>query len=185
MGFEQEKSKQLARKDKSGKGDWDKEIANLCRKINAQKEYYTTSSCAGRIVLIKALEEKAKNVFLFKSHEKISFSQLKKELEKAGKYKGMIYFKQEPCILHVACLDLSSGLKLLEKARIAGWKRSGLIAKGKRIILELMSTEKIELPIMFNGKIPVDENYLKLIVEEANKKLMRVREKIKKLESLV
>jgi len=87
--------------------------------------------------------------------------------------------------LHVACIDLSSGLKLLEKARIAGWKRSGLIAKGKRVILELMSTEKIEMPIMNNGKLLVDDNYLNLLVKEANRKLERAREKIKKFESLI
>lgn len=186
MNFQESKKKQLARKDKSGKGSWDNGINSLCKKINEKKEHYTTSSCSGRIVLVKGLDEKAENVFLFKSHEKISFSQLRKELEKVGKrYKGLIYFKQEPCILHVACVDLNSGLKLLEKARIAGWKKSGLISKGKRIILELMSTEKLEMPIMDKGKLLVDNNYLKLIVREANKKLNRVRGKIKKFWSLV
>jgi len=185
MNFQQQKKKQLLKKDKSNEGIWDRGIDDLCRKINDKKEYYTTSSCAGRIVLIKELDEKAEDVFLFKSHEKISFPELKKELKKAGKYKGLIYFKQEPCILHVACLDLGSGLSLLNKAKFAGWKRSGMIASKKRVILELMSTEKLELPVMNKGKLLVDDNYLKLIVKEANRKLKRVREKIKKLEKLI
>lgn len=184
MNFQTQKSKQLTRKDKSGKGKWDLGIADLCRKINSKKEYYTTSSCAGRIVLIKSLDKKAENVFLFKSHEKIKIEELKKELEKI-KYKGLIYFKQEPCILHVACLDLESGLKLLNKARIAGWKKSGLIAKGKRVVLELMSTEKLELPLIDKGKILVSDNYLKLIVKEANRKLRRVRGKIRKFQNFL
>lgn len=186
MNFLESKKKQLNREDKSNEGEVDKGIADLCKKINEKKEYYTTSSCAGRIVLIKALPEKAKNVFLFKTHEKISFSQLKKELENASKkYSRLIYFKQESCILHVACVDLGSGLKLLNKARIAGWKRSGMIASGKRVILELMSTEKLELPIMDKGRLLVNDSYLKLIVKEANSKLERAREKIKKFKDLI
>jgi len=184
MNFLNNKKNVLERKDKSNEGSWDKKIDGLCRKINARKEYYTTSSCSGRINLVKGFPEKAEDVFLFKSHEKISFLQLKKELEKAGKYKGLIYFKQEPCILHVACLDLESAKKLLNKARDVGWMRSGLISD-KKIILELISTEKLELPIINNGKLLVDENYLKLLVKEANKKLTRTWEKVKKLEKLV
>jgi len=186
MNFQEQKSKQFLRTDKSGEGAWDREIASLCKKINEKKEYYTTSSCAGRIVLLKGLEEKSKNVFLFKTHNKINFDQLKKELEKVGKeYKGLIYFKQEPCILHIACSNLDSAYNLLDKARFAGWKRSGLIAKGKRIILELMSTEKLELPIIEKGKLLVPEIYLKLLVKEANKKLEKTRKKIKRFEKLI
>jgi tRNA wybutosine-synthesizing protein 3 len=183
MNFLNNKRNVLNRKDKSNEGSWDKKINGLCRKINASKEYYTTSSCSGRINLVKGLPEKAEDVFLFKSHEKINFKQFNRELKKI-KYKGLIYFKQEPCILHVACLDLESAKKLLNKARDAGWMRSGLISD-KKIILELISTEKLELPIINNGKLLVDENYLKLLVKEANKKLTRTWEKLKKLEKFI
>ncbi len=185
MNFEQQKSKQLARKDKSNEGRWDKAIISLCNKINEKREYYTTSSCSGRISLVKSLKEKARGVFLFKTHDKISFKQLKKELSKvAKKYDGLIYLKQEPCILHVACKDFKAGEDLLKKAREAGWKRSGMISTGNRIMLELMSTEKMEMPIA-KRKILVSDEFLKLLVREVNKKLGRVREKIKKFESLL
>ena len=179
QNFQKQKSKQLARKDKSNEGRWDKAIIPLCNKINRKPEYYTTSSCAGRITLVKALDEKARGVFLFKSHNKINFSQLKKELSEAvKKYDGLIYLKQEPCILHVACKDFKAGEDLLKKAREAGWKRSGIISTRKRVMLELMSTEKMELPIA-DKKILVSDEFLKLLVREVNKKLSRVREKIK------
>ena len=188
MDFQQQKARQLRRKDRSNEGKWDKAIISLCNKINKKREYYTTSSCAGRITLVKGLREKARNVFLFKTHEKIKFIQLKKELEKIRKKeRGLIYFKQEPCILHVACQDFEAGLNLLRKAREAGWKRSGIISqdkKRKRVMLELMSTEKMELPIINKGEVLVSEEYLKLLVKEANKKLERVRGKIKKFENI-
>ena len=68
MSFQQQKKKQLSKKDKSGEGKWDKAISSLCKKINKKDDYYTTSSCAGRIALVKGLPEKAKSAFLFKTH---------------------------------------------------------------------------------------------------------------------
>ncbi len=184
MDFQNEKKMLPYRIDKSHEQQVDKAILSLCKKINNKKEYYTTSSCAGRMVLIKGLPEKAKNVFLFKSHEKISFSQIKTELIKI-KYKKLIYFKQEPCILHVACSSLEPAQILLNKALQAGWKRSGIIASKKRIILELISTEKLELPLMNKGKTLVNDKFFKILMKEANKRLEKSRAKIQKLEKLL
>ena len=186
MNFSEQKKKQLGRKDKSGQGRWDKAISSLCRKINKKDDYYTTSSCAGRIALVKGLPEKARDVFLFKTHDKITFSQLKKELEKAVKrYKDLIYFKQESCILHVASSNPAKGQKMLNKAKTAGWKRSGIISTQKRAMLELMSTEKTELPVADKGKIIVSDSYLRILVREANRKLDKVRQKISRFQALV
>lgn len=183
--FQKRKQDILTKKDKSSRQEWDKAITELCRKINKNKEYYTTSSCSGRIVLVKSLPEKRKGVFLFMSHDKTSFSDLKKVLKKARGYKGLIYFKQEPCILHVACSSLGEGEKLLEKAQQAGWKRSGIISIRGRVMLELISTEKLELPVMSKEKILVNKNFLKLLVKEANGKLGKTWEKIQKFEELL
>jgi len=179
MEFKQKKSFQLRKKDLSNIGTWDEKIINLCEKLNKSQEYYTTSSCSGRIVLIKKADKKQKNLFLFRTHDKISLKQLEKELKKI-KYKGLIYFKQEPCILHVACKTQNKALELLKKARLAGWKRSGMISK-KRNILELMSTEHLEFPIINKTKLLVSEHYLKLIIKEANEKLRKTWQKIEKL----
>ena len=70
----------------------------------------------------------------------------------------------------------------MQLARHKGWKKSGIISLGKNII-ELVSTEIIATPIMDKGKIIVSEDYLKILVSEANKKLKQTREKIKNLEN--
>ena len=185
MTFEQDKQKQLSKADKSSIGSWDEKIKELCNKINKSKKYYTTSSCGGRVVLIKALDEKSENVFLFRSHNKINFNELKKALEDAGnKYKGLVEFQQTTCILHVACAFLADAQEIVNKAKLAGWKRSGIMG-GKRNMVELHSTESISFPIMEKGKVLVDDNFLKLIVKEANKKLNRTWEKIQKFEKLL
>ena len=69
--------------DKSKKGEIDKPILNLINKINKSKNYYTTSSCSGRIVLLaKKLGEKQGAKWLFCSHERVSFKEIKKALQK-------------------------------------------------------------------------------------------------------
>ena len=182
--FQESKKKQLNKKDVSSIGEWDSKIKGLCDKINKKRNYYTTSSCAGRIVLIKALNKKAKDVFLFRSHKKISFKELKKALKEI-KYAGLVYFQQTTCILHIACFDLESAQGLVNKAKFAGWKHSGIMTTKKRFMVELHSTEKLEFPIMDGKRVLVDDNFLRLIVREANLKLERVWKKIGKLGDLV
>lgn len=185
MNFEQQKQQQLSKLDKSSIGSWDEKIQALCNKINKNKKYYTTSSCGGRIVLIKSLDEKAENVFLFRTHKKISFNELKKALEEAGdKYTGLIEFQQTTCILHVACASLNDAQEIVNKAKFTGWKRSGIMG-GKRNMVELHSTESISFPIMESKKILVNDDFLKLIIKQANKKLEKTWEKIKNLEKMI
>lgn len=181
--FEESKKKQLSKTDKSSIGSWDLKIKSLCNKINKNKNYYTTSSCGGRIVLIKSLDEKAEDVFLFRTHKKISFQEFKKSLKNIN-YNGLIEFQQTTCILHVACESFNDAQEIVNKAKLAGWKRSGIMG-GKRNMVELHSTESISFPIMENRKILVNDNFLKIILKQANKKLEKTWEKIKRLEKIV
>ena len=208
--FDKYKKDVLGKKDKSSIGDTDEKIKGLCEKINSMKDYYTTSSCSGRITLVKDNTKKLPGLFLFRTHEKTSFEEIKQEMvslsfsdienlkdsqifdsnessdDKNSKFhKDIIYFKQEPCLLVVSCRDSKSQKKLFEIARNNGWKKSGIISTDKRFIVELMSTENISLPIINNGKILVDDDYLKFLIKEANRKLELSWEKIEKLKGLI
>jgi len=187
MDFQQQKHKQLEMQDNSNIGRWDEKIARLCEKINKKQEYYTTSSCSGRIVLIKQSEKKQEGLFLFRTHEKISFNELKKELGKITRtsQKDLIYFRQEPCILHIACKTLEDAQNLLNKSKLAGWKNSGIMASTNRVVLEMRSTEFIQMPIISRGNLIVDDKFLKILVSETNRKLERTFGKILKLEKLI
>ena len=129
-------------------------------------------------------EKKAKGLFNWISHKKISFKELKKEIEKL-KTNIPIKFKQDPCILHVACKSIKDAQALYDKAKRIGWKRSGLISFDKRIILELNSTEKLEFPIMQNNKLLINDEFLETIVKDSNKKLERGWKKIKELRKTI
>ncbi len=186
--FQREKFIQFKKRDRSSKGEMDKKIEKLIKKINRKNDYYTTSSCSGRIVLIKGKEKKQEGLYIFKTHGKISLKELKKALKDAiEKYHGLIYFKQECCILHAACSSIEKAQELVNKAKLAGWKNSGIISAGNkksRAMCELKSTEYMSMPIAMK-KILVSDAFLKLLASESNKKLARTWEKIKKLEKII
>ena len=181
--FEKRKKDFLGKKDKSNKQSWDRKIQRLCDKINNKKEDYTTSSCSGRVVLIKDNKKKKSGLFVYRTHDALRFTDFVRVLKDiSGKYKGRVIFKQEPCILHVACDSLENSQKLLDYAKSSGWKKSGIISSRNRYVVEIGSTEYLAFPILDKGKVLVDENFLKIIVRESNKKLKNSLEKIKKLE---
>ncbi|MEK6830748.1 MAG: hypothetical protein AABX77_01855 [Nanoarchaeota archaeon] len=193
MAFNFDNSKKLAliKKDKSNKKAIDKKIKSLCEKINSNKNYFTTSSCSGRIVLIIDEEKKKPDLFLFRTHNKINFINLKKEIDKC-KNKNLnrimnktVYFKQEPCILVVSCRDKENQWKLFSKAKNNGWKKSGILSLDKKLLTELMSTENISFPVINKGKLLVGDDFLKIVVKKANNNLKRGWEKIKRLEILI
>lgn len=181
--FEKRKKDFLEKSDKSSIGEWDKRIVKLCKKINKKDDYFTLSSCSGRVVLIKNVVAKKHGLFIFRTHDKISLSELEKELKNA---KGDVMFKQEPVILHIACRDMKSAHKLLIKAQKSGCKHSGIISiSSNRIVVEIVGSESLGLPIVVNGKLIVDDNFLKNLVRESNARLSRTWQRINKLERLV
>lgn len=183
--FQQSKKDTLSRRDKSYVGQWDNHILELCNKINSFEDYYTTSSCSGRIVLIVDQTKKQSDLFVKVYHDKINFEELKRDLDGTLDMNKNIKFKLEPCALHVACRTLKDAQELYDKAKLAGWKRSGIIATNKRFMVELNSTEKLEFPIIRNKKILVDDEFLRIVLEDANKKLEKSWKKIEKLNHLI
>ncbi len=93
-----------------------------------------------------------------------------------------IKFKQEPCILHVACKDLEGAKNILKQGQSAGWKRSGIISLDKNIFVELNGTDKLEFPIIHDGELIINDKFLKIIAEKANDNLKKSWKKIKNLE---
>lgn len=179
--FQQRKTSILTKLDKSSIGCWDKPIVKLCNQINKLENYYTTSSCSGRIVLMLDKEKKGKDLFIKVYHSPKKFNYFLNDLNEI-KIHEPVKFKQEPPILHVACKTLEDAESLLKKAQLNGWKKSGLISIKGNIILELNSTERIEFPIFSENKILVNEPFLKEVLEKGNKNLKKGWLKIQKLE---
>jgi len=178
LGFEHGKEQFLAKLDKSKKGSIDSGVKRLVNLINRNPDYYTTSSCSGRSMLIIVPEKgkKWESKWFYTTHGKTSFSELKGNLKEAPE--GMVWFKKEGAILHVCCRTIESAADLADAAVKAGFRRSGILAR-KKIIVEINDTEKIEAPVAMDGRALISDDYLKILVQLANEKQERTKEKIK------
>jgi len=183
MTFDHDKAMTLSRPDRSAIGSMDEAVKPLCDLINGSDNYFTTSSCAGRIAVMSESGDhnKQKAEWLFVSHHPISITTLKSSLFPLPHHE--VWFRQESMILHVMCRTHEDAFTLVGEAREVGLKRSGVISSKNRIVVEVLGTERLELPIAVNGELVVSDEYLELIVDIANKKLKRTREKIKKLKN--
>ncbi|MEM1999010.1 MAG: hypothetical protein QW127_04310, partial [Archaeoglobaceae archaeon] len=61
---------------------------------------------------------------------------------------------------------------------------SGVISF-RNLVVEIASLERIETPIAIDGRLVVDESYLRTVVEIANLKLRKSKEKIERLIQLL
>ena len=184
--FENKKKTFLAKSDRSLKGSIDQGIRALVGIINGRKDYFTTSSCSGRLVLIAKQESGKKDLsqWLFVSHDCIAFP----ELDRAIKEKlpqEQVWLKKEGAILHVCCRTISHAAALLAAAKGVGFKRSGITAASRRIIVEIIDTENMELPVANKGRLLISEDYLKLLVELGNKRRERTIRKIGSLKKIL
>lgn len=191
MGSAEEKSRfKMTKEHHAGtfekalrEGKVDKDFVPLCKYISKTKNYFTASSCAGRIALV-ALDEgetKKESAFYRKWHRAVA----EKEVISAVKeFSGkVLWFKQEPLILHLGTDTLENAKKILIVCEKAGIKRAGIkVAKEGRFIVEVVGTQTINAPVKEDGKIQVDENFLNYLVKKANEKFSKNRKVLKKLE---
>lgn len=177
--FETQKKNFLSKPDKSSAKAIDKKIFELVNLINASKNYYTNSSCAGRILLIKTKNfDKKEKIWIFKKHEEVSWKEALKALKNA---KSDIWLIEEGPILHVTCKNFRAANFLLKIFRNFGFKKSGIIAFSTYPIVELAFPNRISLPIAKNGKLLLNKNYFKILIDDCNKKLKKEFKFLKKI----
>ena len=159
----------------------DKKIENILNIINKSDDYYTSSSCSGRIVLIELPEigDKKEAKFLGKWHREILRNELeiavKKSFANQSEVNKRIKAKEK------ALMDLA-GDNLLKMAFSCGFKNSGYKSIcGKRIV-EICSTERLDTPIGNNGILFCNKEFLNLLVDISNDIIIRSNKKIIRLE---
>ena len=156
----------------------DERIIKIINLINSNEDYYTSSSCAGRIVIIELPElgDKKKAKFLGKWHRKIEYSELTTSIKFANY--GMLWILAQSPILHVITKSPLSADKLIKIAITSGFKNSGFKSYNDNIVIEICSTERLDSPIGKNGILYCNEEHLKLIVDISNHIIERSRKKL-------
>ncbi|XP_020530122.1 tRNA wybutosine-synthesizing protein 2/3/4 isoform X2 [Amborella trichopoda] len=184
MEFEKRKGMALAALaselgDKSPKGSVDAPILLLLRTINAIPSYFTTSSCSGRISIllhphtITKKNKKKAGDWLFVSHEpanpeavvRLLFDE--QEREQDG---GLVVFRFEPFILAVDCIDVASAQSLVSTAISCGFRESGITGIGRRIMVSIRCSIRLEVPLGQLGRLMVSSEYVRFLVGLANEK---------------
>ena len=182
MGFDGEKVKVLARTDRSRKGEVDEQIKGLVSFLNSCKDYFTTSSCSGRISLLAPGEKKHDTIWLLKSHKAVEKDAVKEAL--ASLPKEEVWFRMQGFILHVTCRDLDAARLLLRCAQESGLKRSGLVLPFSAVRVLIQGLDKLNTPIAKGGTLLANENYLGPLLDAANAQLKKNLERLARFESV-
>jgi len=161
----------------------DSEFMGLCRAIAKTKNFFTSSCCSGRIMLLELQPGETKKDARF--HKKWHCTVKTKEVWNAlnETSSGELWLRMEPLILHIGADSLENANKILDVMKKAGVKRGGLIvAKPGKFLLELEGTQRMSLPVKSGKKILVEKDFLELLVKKANEKMKKNKKTIKRLE---
>lgn len=151
------------------KGEVDEPVRPYLKKINAHPDYFTSSSCYGRTLLIEIHgPRKIDSKFIARWHRPVRPGEVIKALAAAD---GVIWLKFEPMILHVSCRDINAAQRILDVKKECGMKRGGIfnIAPG-RVQIELEGTQRLATLVKEGAKQLVDDAYLKKLVSLCNER---------------
>ncbi|NQV91726.1 hypothetical protein HQ489_04595 [Candidatus Woesearchaeota archaeon] len=146
MMFIHQKNIALSKIDKSKKGSIDTHALPIIETINALENYYTTSSCSGRIYFWQGDGKKCNTEWLKVSHELITSEFFNIQPQ------GTAWLRMEPFIIHIACKDLDSANTLLLTAQSI-FKKSSILSINKKIIVEIQGSDKVDMPFYENGDL--------------------------------
>ncbi|XP_025873863.1 tRNA wybutosine-synthesizing protein 3 homolog isoform X2 [Vulpes vulpes] len=177
------KAQCLGRADLSRKGSVDEGAAGLVQLLNGREQYFTTSSCAGRIVLldggINGFEVQKQNCcWLLVTHKPCVKDDVIVALKKAN---GDAILKFEPLVLHVQCRQLQDAQILHSVAIDSGFRNSGItVGKRGKTMLAVRSTHGLEVPLSHKGKLMVTEEYIDFLLKVANQKMEENKKRIER-----
>ncbi len=177
--FPNNKKTFLTKLDKSKKGDIDQRALPLLNAINQLPNYYTTSSCSGRVYLWTGSGKKNETQWLKVSHDLIddSFFTLSQPTP------NLVWLRFEPFILHICCKDLKSANYLLNEAHLL-YKKSSLLSISKKIILEIRSSELIEMPLYDNHHLLFDQEF-SYLTQLINQRMVNMWQRMDKFEEMI
>ena len=179
MGFLEDKKRILTNLELAiREGLVDEEIIPTLNKINELNDYYTTSSCIGRVGIMEIPKDKNPKLhsrWLGKWHHYATYDEMFDALKE--RKNGYIVFVMNSPILHIACKDIESAKKMLELALHSGLKASSIKSvSDRRVIVEILTTYKVDAPIGEDGKLFVDDSYLRFLLDYSYLKLKKARE---------
>ncbi|XP_043114738.1 tRNA wybutosine-synthesizing protein 3 homolog [Puntigrus tetrazona] len=180
--FQSWKDQCLNKCDFSKKGSVDDDISHIVSFINSHDQYFTTSSCSGRIILFDGAwdcqVQKQNCSWLYVTHQKCQSEDVLTSIEKSV---GDATLKFEPFVLHVQCKKLEDAQLLHSVAINSGFRNSGItVGKKGKIIMAVRSTHCLEVPVSHRGTVLITDQYLDFIVNVSNQKMEENHKRIER-----
>lgn len=160
----------------------DEGVLSILKLINGIDGCYTSSSCAGRIVLLQIPEigDKHGAMFLGIWHRPIEPKEFNAAAAQASE--GLLWLLAQSPILHIGVSSLELADSLVKTAVSCGFKNSAVKSTGEKIVIEFCSTERLDAPIGKDGVLYCDQQYLELLIDIANSVMEKSFLKLKRLE---
>lgn len=181
--FSRWKVQSLSKADLSRKGSVDEDAVAVVELLNSQEEFFTTSSCAGRILLLDGSPDgtgvqKQHCCWLLVTHKPCVKEDVMAALQGAT---SSAVLKFEPFILHVQCRTLQDAQTLHSVAIDSGFRNSGItVGKRGKTMLAVRSTHGLEVPLSHKGKLMVTEEYIEFLLTIANQKMEENKRRIER-----
>ncbi|KAM5322493.1 tRNA wybutosine-synthesizing protein 3 homolog isoform 2-T2 [Glossophaga mutica] len=157
--FKRWKAQCLSKADLSLKGSVDEDVAEIVQLLNGQEQFFTTSSCSGRIILLDGSingseVQKQNRCWLLVTHKPCIKDDVIIALKNSN---GDAVLKFEPLVLHIQCRQLQDAQ-----------------------ILAVRSTHGLEVPLSHKGKLMVTEDYIDFLLKIANQKMEENKKRIER-----
>ncbi|XP_074077267.1 tRNA wybutosine-synthesizing protein 3 homolog isoform X3 [Macrotis lagotis] len=181
--FQKWKRQSLGKADLSWEGGVDTGREELVPPLSGRERFFTTSSCAGRILLLDGSSEapevqKQNRPWLLVSHGACAREELLSALRRA---RGDAVLKFEPFVLHVRCCQLQDARRLHAAAVESGLRNSGItVGKSGKTTLAVRSTHGLEVPLSHEGRLMVTEEYIDFLLKIANQKMEENKKRIER-----
>lgn len=181
--FLHRKNQILNKSDKSFKQSIDLKILDLCNIINQSNNFYTTSSCSGRVIVKELSIQKSQNVFLYTTHNIINQEEIINTINELDEYNFPIEIRQESIIIHIVCRDTLYAQELMQIAKHIGCNHCGIISIKKwGIVVECICDISLSSIIFEKNFINENLDYITQLCEEMNNNLEKTWNVITKFE---
>ncbi len=163
-------------------GYLDLDIVDILVELFLRPKSFTTSSCSGRIVLMDSEYPWAKEetMIIFKKHGPVEPEEI---LEAASKpVAERLWLSVQGPIIHVETLDIEEAFTILEAARRAGFKHSGVLASTRKgILVELRTGIRVNIPLAEPDEKLIRWESIERITRLANKALREAKKRLNRL----
>ncbi len=162
-------------------GYLDTDILDILVEFFLRPKSFTKSSCSGRITIIDSEYPWAKEetMTIFKKHSAIAVNEVEEALSKP--HASNLWLSVQGPIYHVYVNDLEEARIILEAAREAGFKHSGIMVLGSPLLVELRTGVRADILLATLNESVIEPSKLTQVVNIANSVLAKAKERNKRL----